>query len=241
MAASKGILIVFEGDDGVGKSTQVSALAMHLRRMHIEPVVSREPGGTGLGAQIRQMLLSMRRTHDTAPMAPLTELFLFQADHEQLLAEIVQPALANDRIVILDRYLYSSIAYQIAGRHLTMGTDVRYHAAFEQLMRPAIEPDRVFLLHSYKPVETAQTRIAKDRISAEGGVFHEIARRNYLHQAQLDPVRWRIVAADGPAELVAAPIWRDVDDLLRQRGLIVDDDPDARVQNVQMAPGGFPS
>ena len=115
----RGLFISFEGVDGAGKTTQVERLAEFWRARGREVVVTREPGGTELGTRIRQLLL-----HGAEPIAPRTEARLFAADRAQHVAQVVRPALDRGAIVITDRYLDSSLAYQSGGRELT-ADDVR--------------------------------------------------------------------------------------------------------------------
>ena len=116
---TRGLFISFEGVDGAGKTTQVERLAEFWRARGREVVVTREPGGTELGTRIRQLLL-----HGAEPIAPRTEALLFAADRAQHVAQVVRPALDRGAIVITDRYLDSSLAYQSGGRELT-SDDVR--------------------------------------------------------------------------------------------------------------------
>lgn len=118
---SDGLFISFEGVDGAGKTTQVNLLADHLRTLGREVVVTREPGGTALGTQIRAMLLTANLGEE---ISPRTEALLFAADRAQHVSEVVRPALERGAIVITDRYLDSSLAYQSGGRELT-ADDIR--------------------------------------------------------------------------------------------------------------------
>lgn len=114
-----GLFISFEGVDGAGKTTQVNLLADYLRTLGREVVVTREPGGTALGTQIRAMLLTANPDEE---ISSRTEALLFAADRAQHVSEVVRPALERGAIVITDRYLDSSLAYQSGGRELTPTT-----------------------------------------------------------------------------------------------------------------------
>ena len=120
----QGTFISFEGVDGVGKTTQVERLRAYVESQGRECVVTREPGGSALGVAIRKMLLHGVDTgdeNDCADIAPRTEALLFAADRAQHVAEVILPALQRGAVVITDRYLDSSLAYQAGGRELTAG------------------------------------------------------------------------------------------------------------------------
>ena len=116
----QGIFISFEGVDGVGKTTQVERLRAYVEAQGRECVVTREPGGTVLGVAIRELLLGGVEGSD-ADIAPRAEALLFAADRAQHVAEVIRPALERGAVVITDRYLDSSLAYQAGGRELTAG------------------------------------------------------------------------------------------------------------------------
>ncbi|MFU0574707.1 dTMP kinase, partial [Gardnerella vaginalis] len=134
--ANKGLFISFEGIDGVGKTTQVEALKDHLQSLGREVVVTREPGGTDLGKSLREILL-----HGTSVSAR-TEALLFAADRAQHVAQVIRPALSRGAVVITDRYIDSSLAYQAGGRELTMD-DVR---TLSEWATDSLWPNRTYLL-----------------------------------------------------------------------------------------------
>ena len=132
----KGLFISFEGIDGVGKTTQVEALSKHLQSLGLEVVVTREPGGTSLGKELREILLH------GSNVSSRTEALLFAADRAQHVAEVILPALKRGAVVITDRYIDSSLAYQSGGRELTMN-DIR---DLSEWATSSLWPDRTYLL-----------------------------------------------------------------------------------------------
>ncbi len=162
----RGRLVVFEGGEGAGKSTQLRRLAARLAEHGIAHRTFREPGGTAAGDRIRDLLL-----HHDAPLAASTEALLFAASRAQLVASEIQPALARGERVLLDRFLLSSYAYQIHGRGLDEA-DVR---AANRLATAGLVPDLTILL-DLSPVEglaRAVQRGAVDRIERAEPAFHQ--------------------------------------------------------------------
>lgn len=199
-----GRFITFEGGDGVGKSTHISLLADFLRARGYEVVVSREPGGTSLGNQIRELLLH------GGDVSPRAEALLYAADRAHHADTVIRPALERGAIVLCDRYLDSSIAYQGAARALGK-EEIRDLSlwATENLL-----PDMTFLLDL--PVESAQKRIVgeSDRIESAGTAFHEAVRAEFLALAAAEPQRWRVLDVREDIETVSAQVREHVDMLL---------------------------
>ena len=157
----QGIFISFEGVDGVGKTTQGERLRAYVEAQGRECVVTREPGGTVLGVAIRELLLGGVEGSD-ADIAPRAEALLFAADRAQHVAEVIRPALERGAVVITDRYLDSSLAYQAGGRELTAGEirDLSMWATCELL------PNRTYLLdldpmQSHARLQQDEDRMAK--------------------------------------------------------------------------------
>lgn len=162
----RGRLVVFEGGEGAGKSTQLRRLAARLTAAGVAYRLFREPGGTPAGDRIRELLL-----HADAPLAPTTEAALFIASRAQLVAQEIRPALARDEVVLLDRFMLSTYAYQIHGRGLAEES-VR---AANQLATGGLVPDLTILL-TLDPrdgLARAGTRAAHDRIERADAGFHE--------------------------------------------------------------------
>jgi dTMP kinase len=197
---TRGWFIAFEGGEGSGKSTQARRLADAL-----DAVLTREPGDTVIGAQLRQLLL------DPATEAtPITEALLMAADRAEHVARVVHPALAAGRYVVCDRDTGSSVAYQGYGR----GLDVEQIIATSMWATGDLEPDIVVLLEV--PAEVATTRLGDglDRFESTGDGFHDRVRAGFEAQAEADPDRWVRVDGDRPPDQVAADILSLVRDKL---------------------------
>ncbi len=167
---NKGFFIVFEGIEACGKTTQAILLSEKLKRNKYNVVLTREPGGTKFGEKVRELLLH------SEDISPQTELFLFLADRKEHIEKLIKPALSEKKIVISDRYFYSTIAYQIGGRKM--------EASFvKQLNTTVVEnvlPDVIFYLDL--PVENAFARKSSsklDRIEKENLLFHNDIRNEY--------------------------------------------------------------
>lgn len=183
---SPGNLIVFEGVEGAGKSTQVELLAESLREGGRRVVVTREPGGSALGIEIRRLVMDVR---DPSP-APLTELLLYLADRAQHLAEVIVPALESGETVVCDRFSASTIVYQGFAR----GLDIELLTRLDELVRRGLRPTLTVLLDC--PVEAGLGRArGADRFHDEDTTFHKRVRAGFLALARREPERHLIVDA----------------------------------------------
>lgn len=198
-----GHLISFEGLDGAGKTTQMSMLEAWLELRHIPYIRTREPGGTALGAELRSLLLSRPDLHITA----LAEAFLFQADRAQHFDELILPALAEGKIVITDRCLDSSIAYQGTGRDL--GSELIKHLSL--LATHGHVPDLTILLDLDPANVRTRTNGADDQhgtreqqthFDSASEQFHQRLRATFLELARTYPERIKVIDAAQPAEQV---------------------------------------
>ncbi len=200
-----GLFISFEGGDGAGKTTQLSLLADWLRSSHgREVITTREPGGTDLGRTLRHALL-----HGD-DVDPRTEALLFAADRAHHVATLIRPALERGAVVLTDRYLDSSVAYQAAGRELG-GQEV------EQLSlwgTGGLLPARTVLLDL--PVDALAARLGQetDRMERAGADFHKRTRQAFLERAAADPHRFVVLDASGSREDLAAQIRAAVQPLV---------------------------
>ncbi|MBW3088278.1 dTMP kinase [Bifidobacterium sp. 82T24] len=203
-----GLFISFEGVDGVGKTTQVERLRQYLESRGRTVLVTREPGGTPLGATLRQLLLR-NVAEDAADIAPRAEALIFAADRAQHVAETILPALERDEVVITDRYLDSSLAYQAGGRELTAREirDLSLWATNDLL------PVRTYLLDMDPAESHARLQHDEDRMESAGDDFQNRTRRAFLDLAKAEPERFRIIDAAQPIETVWTQIRVDIDDL----------------------------
>lgn len=202
---SRGLFIVFEGGDGVGKSTQVSRLATWLDNRGVPHLVTRQPGGTRIGATLRQILLDP----DHQELHPRTEALVYAADKAQHVEEVIRPALGRGEVVLCDRYVDSMIAYQGAGRVLAQ-TEVEQVAAWAT---GGLVADLTVLLDVDPRQAVARIR-QQDRLEAAGLEFHRRAREHFLHLARRAPERYLVLHARNPREQIAASIATAVEQLL---------------------------
>lgn len=186
--------LVFEGLDGSGKSTLMSALEGDLQAKGLRCVRTREPGGTPLGDEIRELIL---RTHGAAP-TPRTELMLYEASRAQHVDLVIRPALEKNEWVLCDRFTASSIAFQAGGREIPTSWVERLN----EFATGGLKPDVTVLLDL--SVEESKRRrhqresdvgVKQDRIESETDVFHERVRQAFLRQAQQDPKAWIVLDA----------------------------------------------
>lgn len=185
----RGLFITLEGPEGAGKTTNRAYLAEQLQAQGFEVALTREPGGTALAEQIRDILLA---PHDEA-MSVDTELLLMFAARAQHLAQVILPALEAGKIVICDRFTDATYAYQGGGR----GLDCSRIALLEQFVQGDLRPDITLLFDL--PVEDGMARaVARgklDRFEQEQHNFFEAVRQSYLQRAEDDPERFRLVNA----------------------------------------------
>lgn len=208
------MFITFEGPEGGGKSTQIRLLADYLRLNGYRVDTLREPGGTAIGDQIRDVL------HDTANtgMVPMTEVMLYSASRAQLVTECIRPALAEGRIVLCDRFADSTLAYQGYGRELDMGV----LATLTAFATGSLRPDLTILLDLDVSRGLSRRRDEGEemnRLDLEAVSFHERVRGGYHVLAAADPARWVILDADRPVSRVAADVQSIVLERLGGRGL----------------------
>lgn len=211
--ARRGVLITFEGVEGSGKSTQAERLAKRLAGLGVPCLASREPGGTEIGEAIRGILLNPHHIG----MHGLTELFLYLASRNQLVREKVMPALAVGKVVVLDRFGDSSIAYQGAGREL----GEKLVARLNQLATAGLKPNLTMLVDI--PVKVGQGRKASgvlDRLERERVEFHERVRQGYLQVARRAPGRFKIVDGTLPADELERLVFRHLEELLKRKVIL---------------------
>lgn len=216
LVCMRGKFITLEGPEGSGKSTQAKTLIRRLAGHGIEAIYTREPGGTALGEEIRNIL-----QHNQAGEAPAerAELLLFEASRNQLVEKVIRPHLEKGIWVICDRFMDSTTAYQGFGRGLPVDEVKSIH----HFTVAGIEPDLTLLLDI--EVATGFDRIAQrylelgesaDRFEQEDRSFHERVRSGYLQLAEEEPERFRIVNAAQNPDAVASDVWKTVQDVFNE-------------------------
>jgi dTMP kinase len=214
-SASGGIWVSFEGIEGTGKTTQIERLAAALRDRGADPLRTREPGGTDLGRRLRELLLAPT----AAPMDPTAELLLYVADRAQHLSEIVLPALARGRVVLCDRGVDATVAYQGYGRELGAERVLALHRQPPLDARPHrtilldIDAEEGLYRARKRNVEQGLDR-TEGRFEEEALAFHRRVRAGYLELASAAPDRFRVVDARGDEPTVADRVRAALGDLL---------------------------
>lgn len=211
----KGIWITFEGIEGTGKSTQVERVAALARARGHATTLTREPGGTALGRGLRELLL--RPTNN--PMDPLAELLLYAADRAQHLREVVIPALERGEMVLCDRFLDATLAYQGYGRRLGVERvlelhrrpplDMRPHRTVLIDLDPALALERARRRNAGAGLDESEGRFEQERLE-----FHRRVRDGYRALAAAEPERFRVVDGSGDLDTVEARIVEALEDLL---------------------------
>jgi dTMP kinase len=197
-----GWLVTFEGGEGAGKSTQVHAVAELARIAGHEVVTCREPGGTLLGERLREALLDL----EAAP-EPLAELLVFGAARAQLVGQVIRPAIERGALVLCDRFIDSTVAYQYYGRGLPLD-DV---AAVNNAASAGLLPAMTVLLDL--PPDAGRARGedgGSDYLEREDLAFHERVREGYLAMANAEPDRWLLLDALRPREELTREVWARV-------------------------------
>lgn len=194
------LFISFEGPEGAGKSTQIARLAHSLQAKGYAVTQTREPGGTAVGTRIREVLLDP----NLGEMEPLTEFLLYSASRAQLVREVIQPALGRGEIVLCDRYLDSSMAYQGFGRGLEL--QVLRDISWE--VTGGMRPHLTFLLDLDPELglERVAARGATDRLEQADLAFHRRVRAGFLELAQAEPERFVVLDAQNTADDLATTI-----------------------------------
>ena len=188
-----GILVTFEGIEGSGKSTQIDLTEKYLEERGYPCLVTREPGGTPLGEEIRRFLLDK----DDLRIDPLAELFLIEADRIQHVAEVIRPALEEGRMVLCDRFADATVAYQGYGR----GMDLTFIEEMNLRATGGLIPQCTIVLDCSVKKGMARAR-GEDRFEREDHLFHEKVREGYLRIARQEPERVKVISAEGTQEAI---------------------------------------
>ena len=201
------MFITFEGGDGTGKTTQINLLKEYLENRGYEVVLSREPGGTPVAEKIREILLDKNNVMDD-----VTEAYLYASARAEHIRAVVRPALDARKVVLCDRFLDSSVAYQGYGR----GLSAQRVLAINREAVDGVLPDRTYLLVLDKAA--AEKRVTqrgeKDRIESSGDDFKQRVAEGFLVEAKKNPQRIVVIDAGRSIEEVAADIRADVEGLL---------------------------
>jgi len=203
-----GRFVTFEGGEGSGKSTQLARLAARLTAQGLDPLVTREPGGTPVAEGIRALLLD-----PALEPGALAEALLMEAARAELVAAVIRPALAAGRVVLCDRYADSTLAYQGAGR----GLDLAMLAGWNRVATGGLVPDRTLLFDLDPAVGLSRRQVAAgvpNRLDRESLAFHTRVRAQYLALACAEPGRIAVIAADQAAETIEAQTWAALSTLL---------------------------
>jgi len=218
-----GLLIAFEGGEGSGKTTQARLIAIWLRGLGYDVETTHEPGATKVGMRLRALLLDTAHTG----MSPRAEALMYAADRAEHVASVIEPALDRGAIVVTDRYVDSSLAYQGAGRDLP----VEEIARFNRWATGGRVPDLTILLDMDTMAGLRRRARSADRLEAEPAEFHQRVRAGFQALARAEPARYLVLDADRPTE----EINRDIQD--RIRGMLPDPVPSV----AEASTGDFPA
>jgi dTMP kinase len=214
--ASVPFFVTFEGGDGCGKTTQMALAAARLRAIGRRVVETTEPGGTRIGNQIRRILLDSANQE----LCPMAEMLLYFASRAQNVEEVIWPALAGGAIVLADRFTDSTRAYQGFGRGLGDSLVLE----LDRIACRGLKPDLTVLIDI--DLETSLTRarqrqldFTETRMDEQAAEFHAKVREAYLHMAQEEPRRFRVVDGRGSVEAVAEAVWQAFRPAVEKRGV----------------------
>ena len=207
----RGLFITFEGTDGAGKTTQIERLTADLRQAGYDVCLTREPGGTPISEQIRDMLLNP----DHSEMAATTELLLYAASRAQHVSEVIKPALEAGKVIISSRFADATVVYQGYGR----GLDLERISRLNRIATDGVTPDVTFVLDL--PVEIGLQRVQNsrgglDRLEREKIEFHRRLREGYQTIARQEPQRLKIIDAQVSPEQVYTQIQEAIQPLLQE-------------------------
>lgn len=211
------MFITFEGPEGSGKTTQIKTLHDYLVGLGYDVLLTREPGGTGIGDQIRAVLHDVRNI----AMLPNTEILLYSASRAQIVGEVIRPALQRGQIVLCDRYADSTLAYQGYGH----GLDLEILETITRFATGGLKPDLTIYLDI--PIEEGLRRKRKafeagesewNRMDCKEIPFHQRVRAGYLQMAAAEPTRWLVLDASRSPQEIQADIRKQVETLLREKG-----------------------
>ena len=198
------LLIVFEGVEGSGKTTQTQILCDKLESVNQRAITTREPGGTTSGELIRNIIL------DQEDLTPMSELYLFNAARSLLIEQLVIPQLREEIHVIMDRFIYSTMAYQSYGREIPLQTV----KTINEIASHQVVPDVIVLLDIPPQKALSRRPDPRDRFEREALDFHTKLRDGYLAMAQENPQDWIVIDADLKPDQIAEIVWGKIQPLL---------------------------
>lgn len=201
----KGLFITLEGADGCGKTTQLNLLKEYLTSRGYEIVVTREPGGKGLGEKLREILLNY-----DGEVSDRCEAFLYLADRAQNIDTIIKPAINSGKIVLCDRHTDSSVAYQGYGRE----QNIDNINMLNELAVNGVHPDLTIVFDIDTEISMARVGAEKDRLESAGIEFHKRVRNGYLEIAKKNPQRIKVVDASQTIEDVQRDVIKIVEEVL---------------------------
>lgn len=195
-----GRFLALEGPDGSGKSTQIKRLTSALETLGVPHVLVREPGGTPVGEKIRDVLLT--RADEGLEMSVRTEMLLYMASRAELVDRVIRPALTSGKLVIADRYVASTLAYQGAAGGLA-GADI---SAVARVATRNLLPDAYVVFDIDEHAAAKRLSPLLDRMEAKGAAFHRKVRQGYAEQAKADPSRYLVIDASQSEDRVFASL-----------------------------------
>jgi len=204
----KGLFITFEGADGCGKTTQLNKVKTFLEEQGCEVVTTREPGALDIGQKIRNILL-----HHEGVVADKCEMFLFLADRAQHVETFIKPAVEMGKIVLCDRHVDSTIAYQGYGR----GQDIKLLKDLNKIAVGSINPDLTLLFDVESEIAQERVGSEKDRMESIGIEFHKKVRNGYLELQKENPDRIKLINANNSIETVFEDVKNIIIKLLQEK------------------------
>ena len=202
----KGTFITFEGSEGSGKSTQIAFAMEYLKKKKLPVVFVREPGGVNVSEQIREILLDVKNKN----MTKECETLLYMASRAQLVREVIAPALQKGRIVLCDRFLDSTVAYQGYG----CGVDLNFIYSLGKFATKNLVPDLTFVFDIDAKAGLSRIKRAKDRIEQRELAYHNRVRRGYLALAREDKKRIRLIDSQQSKEAIQKQVQDFLNKLL---------------------------
>ena len=203
MEFKKGYFITFEGADGCGKTTQIELLDKFLKEKGLKTLMTLEPGASDLGKDLRQILL-----HYEKPVSDEAEMFMYLADRAQHAQMIIKPALEDKKIVLCDRYIDSTVAYQGYGRE----GDIEQINILNKIATKGLKSDLTILFDVESEIAQSRLGKTKDRLESQGMEFHKKVRNGYLELAKQDPKRIKVVDANRTID----EVWHDVKKIVEE-------------------------